>query len=126
MITTAEWGLVAGGRLARRLAERLSQRRLQGGHRGVDSDPGGHRTGVRTIDLAETDAVERHPCVVDGRLELTHGFLEHRAAASTVWHHHRAPSMATRSTDGDTNPQRGGQRGRDRSDVRRASDRKSV
>src|SRR5580693_7720193 len=102
MITTAEWGLVAGGRLARRLAGRLSQRRLHGGHRGVDSDPGGHRAGVRTIDLAETDTVERHPCVVDGRLELTHGLLKHRAAASSVWHHHRAPSMATRSTDEDT------------------------
>src|ERR1700745_4220400 len=84
------------------MAWRLSQRRLHSGHRGVDSDPGGHRAGVRTIDLAETDAVERDPRVVDGCLELTHGFLEHRAAASTVWHHHLAPSVATGSTDGDT------------------------
>jgi hypothetical protein len=47
---------------------------------------------MRTVDLTESDAVERHPRVVDGRLKLPCGFLKHRAVACAVWDYHQAPS----------------------------------
>src|SRR5262249_54507777 len=51
--------------------------------------PGRHRAGVRAVDLTEADAVERHPGVVNGRLELTCRFLKHLALGCAVRNHHR-------------------------------------
>jgi DNA-binding MarR family transcriptional regulator len=65
-----------------RLPSRLDPGRLHRGQRGVQRDPRGHRAGVRPLDLAEPDAVERDPRIMDGRLELSHGFLQHQAVGS--------------------------------------------
>jgi hypothetical protein len=46
------------------------------------------------VDLTEADAVERHPCVVNGRLKLTRRLLEHRAWLCVVRHHHQVPPVA--------------------------------
>jgi hypothetical protein len=55
---------------------------------------------VRSIDLAQADAVECHPRVVNGRLEFTHGFLQYPALIRTVRDRHEAPSHGYELTDG--------------------------
>src|SRR6185437_65457 len=85
-----------------RVPGRRGQRGLHGGHCGVDRDPGGHGAGVRAVDLTESDAVERHSRVVNGRLEFPRGFLKHRSIAGAVWNYHRCSPPAAGSTDGDT------------------------
>ena len=94
--------LCDGGRVGSgRLAGREGQRGLHGGYRGVDRDPGGQRAGVRAVDLAQTDAVERHPCVVNGRLELPRGFLQRQAVACVI-RGHQTPFVPTGSQDWDS------------------------
>jgi ribosomal protein S18 acetylase RimI-like enzyme len=83
-----------------RLAGREAQLGLHGDHRGVERDPGGQRAGVCTVDLTQTDAVERHSCVVNGRLEFLRSFLKRRAVACVIRKHHQAPSVLLSHTTG--------------------------
>jgi hypothetical protein len=69
------------------------QGRLQGGHRGIGSHPGGERGGVGAVELPQGDAIKRHLRVVRSRLQLPGRLLQDRVMASGLCLGHRRSSQ---------------------------------